>query len=435
MKQKSLITLVIFLLISSCMEKFVIPNDIVNENPDGLSAGDTTFVQISPSWGISYGFTSPNEISIAQDGRIYIADSSSGSICVLDQDGSKPNGFESLLSLEDGNGDLINPIDVDIDKKMNVYFIDGSEKIFVWNQYWNEIGIKKVSTSGVFTHIGSGVDTLVFYGSDLWFTILNSSNEWSIKEINGEENQTIIDSLTNPHVFYDGSSEINQFLDTYYSSELSTFSGLTTTYDSENYIYVADNYGGGENQHRIMEIVFQRSLLIELNSDEFVWAFRGQFGSTIKGYGTGSGTVNAPVSLDMDYQGNIYYTQEGDFFPLHMIKPNLSGDFATYTSGFQPNSDDIMNAEVYSQFFDVFIDNSRNVYAVDKKEDAIHVFNSNGKFFKSVDLFKNNISILNSPNAVAVDQRGVIYVCNSGDNTIHRFKLSNSLDEDLTSED
>jgi hypothetical protein len=434
MKQKVFYAL-IFLLITSCMEKFSIPNGVVNENLDGLSAGDTTFIQINPSWGVSSGFTSPNEISIAQDGRIYIADSSSASICVLDQDGEKPIGFETLLVLNDSNGDLINPTDVDIDKKMNVYFIDGSERIFVWNQYWNEIGIKKVSTSGVFTHIETQVDTLVFYGSDLWFAILNSESEWSMKEINGEENQTIIDSLTNPHIFYDGSSETNQFLDAYYSSELSTFSGLTTTYDSGNYIYVADNYGGTENQHRIIEIAFQRSLLIELNNDEFVWAFKGQFGSTLKGYGTGSGTVNSPISLDMDYQGNIYYTQEGDFFPLHMIKPNLSGDFATFTSGFQPNSDDIMNSTVYNQFSDVFVDNSRNVYAVDKKENVIHVFNSNGQFFKSIDLLNNNIPLLNSPSAVAVDERGVVYVCNSGDNTIHRFKLSNSLDEDLTSED
>jgi hypothetical protein len=33
--------------------------------------------------------------------------------------------------------------------------------------------------------------------------------------------------------------------------------------------------------------------------------------------------------------------------------------------------------------------------------------------------------------AVAVDNRGVIYVCDRSEGAIFRFKLSNSLDEDI----
>ena len=95
---------------------------------------------------------------------------------------------------------------------------------------------------------------------------------------------------------------------------MSTFSSLTTTKDSENYIFVTDNYGGVDNQHRIVKIEFEKSIIIELNNDEFVWGFRGKFGSTIKGYGSGAGTVNDASSIDIDYQGNLYYTQQGDFF-------------------------------------------------------------------------------------------------------------------------
>jgi hypothetical protein len=433
MMQK-LFYVLVFLILNSCMEKFEVPEDIINQGSSGLSAGDTTFVQIKPSWGSNYGFVNPSEISIAQDGRVYIVDSSASSIHVLNQDGDKPLGFEGLLNLADDSGIQINPTDVDIDKKMNVFFIDGSEKIFVWNQYWNDTGIKKVSTSGVFTHLETQVDTLVYYGSDLWFSILNN-DEWAAKEINSEVDQSMIDSLINPHTFYDGGNETNQFLDTYYNSELSTFSGLTTTYDSENHIFVADDYGGINNQYRIMEITFQRSLLIELNNDELVWAFRGRYGSTLKGYGTGAGTVNRPVSLDMDYQGNIYYTQVGDFFPIHMLIPNLSGDFATYPSGFQPNVDDIMNAQAYNYLVDVSLDKNKNIYVVDKGGEVVTVFNSDGEYFKKAGLVGDSLSILNNPVAVAIDERGVVYVCNDGDSSIYRFKLSNSLDEDLKPED
>ena len=30
---------------------------------------------------------------------------------------------------------------------MNVFFIDGSQRIFIWNQYWNEMEIEKISSS------------------------------------------------------------------------------------------------------------------------------------------------------------------------------------------------------------------------------------------------------------------------------------------------
>ena len=124
-------------------------------------------------------------------------------------------------------------------------------------------------------------------------------------------------------------------------------------------IFVTDNYGGNNNQYRIVQIDFLRSLLLELSGGDLVWAYTGRYGSTVKGYGTGAGTVNKP-SIDVDYQGNLYYTQEGDYFPVHMISPNLSGDFAVYTSGFQPEADDIMNPAWFLNAVDIAVDNNRN---------------------------------------------------------------------------
>ena len=97
-----------------------------------FGAGDTTFLQINPLWDIQYGMEQPTEISIAQDGRIFIADKERNSILVLEQNGETPIGFEDLLDLTDNTGLSVSPIDVDIDKKMNVFFIDGSNRIFVW---------------------------------------------------------------------------------------------------------------------------------------------------------------------------------------------------------------------------------------------------------------------------------------------------------------
>ena len=78
--------------------------------------------------------------------------------------------------------------------------------------------------------------------------------------------QALIDSLIRPHIFYDGRYEVNAYLDTYYESDSSQFTGLTAPSDDENMIFVSDSYGGQNNQYRIIQINFERSLILELNN-------------------------------------------------------------------------------------------------------------------------------------------------------------------------
>ena len=427
----------ILMLIFSCMERFIIPSSLESDDLAQFGAGDTIFLEIKPNW--DEGMIEPTDISVSQDGRIYIADKGSNSVIVFNQNGEKPTGFESLINLEDQFGDIISPIDVDIDKKMNVFFIDGSQRIFIWNQFWNEIGINKISLSATFVHAQSGIDTLAFAGTDIWFSLIND-NEWYIVDGNMTDDQALIDSLINPHIFYDGRNEMNTYLDIYYQSDSSQFTGLTTPSDNENMIFVTDNYGGQNNQYRIIRVDFKRSLILELNSGDLVWAYTGQFGATVKGYGTGAGTVNKPSSLDVDYDGNLYYTQIGNYFPIHMISPNLSGDFAIYTSGFQPEADDIMNPENFSSANDIAIDNARNIYVVDKVNADVTVFNSYGEFFKKITIPTDTIIVdkdtsINKIVAVAVDQNNVVYVCDKSHGSVYRYKLSNILNEDINTGD
>ena len=72
-----------FLIINffSCMQQFSIPDTIEDKNSQTIfGAGDTTYLQLNPVWGYEYGISDPTEISIAQDGQIFIADSASNSI-------------------------------------------------------------------------------------------------------------------------------------------------------------------------------------------------------------------------------------------------------------------------------------------------------------------------------------------------------------------
>ena len=176
------------------MDRFVIPENIQDSESEMFGAGDTTYLLIQPTWNSNQGIVKPVEISIAQDGRIFVADESQFSILVFDQSGNQPGGFEDLRNLVDNNNIDIAPIDVDIDKKMNVFYIDGSQRIFVWNQYWNEVGISKVITSATFIHSQTGEDTTASAGSDFWLSLLNDSN-WGIVDGEMTVDQALIDSL------------------------------------------------------------------------------------------------------------------------------------------------------------------------------------------------------------------------------------------------
>ncbi|MBL7012927.1 MAG: hypothetical protein ISR83_00775 [Candidatus Marinimicrobia bacterium] len=476
---KHYLTLLVFLIMGGCVEKFVIPDTIIEESSGGFLAGDTTYLLLNPVWDESYDLVNPVEISIAQDGRVFVADSGQKSIIVFDQNGNKPSGFDGLKDLHYAS-QLLSPIDVDVDQKMNVFFIDGSQRIFIWNYFWNLSGLSHISSSGTFVHLATGATEDWDASSLQWEERLND-NEWVLADISFSQDQSRIDSILNPHIFYDGQSHMNKEKDTFYLGDSSKLSAITAPATDENYIYATDHYGGFNNyQQRVMRVDFRKSDVIITNDGDTLWAFKGIFGATIKGQGTGGGTVNDPQSIDIDYLGNIYYSQLGDYFSIHKIIPNYSGDYATYTSGFQPTWE-IMQNSYFNNPMDVAVDRDLKIYVANTLAQEVLIFNPNGDYFLkagvdisivdttvnmwsivdtlaidttitlndsvtvdtvfyeaiydsvSVDTFfkKEEKGLLLKPTAVTVDKRGVIYVCDPNSSSVFRFRLSNTLDEDL----
>ena len=134
--RRATLYIIISFFIWGCLEKMPLPSDI-NVKTEFV-AGDTTYLLVNPIWDDTYGFITPIEISIAPDGHVFVADSAAKSIFVLDQSGKMLNGYSSLMNMNDIADTIIYPIDIDIDQKMNVFFIDGSNRIYRWNQYWNK---------------------------------------------------------------------------------------------------------------------------------------------------------------------------------------------------------------------------------------------------------------------------------------------------------
>ena len=430
-----------------CIEKMTLPTAIKTNTE--FAAGDTTYLLVNPVWDETYGFVAPLEISIAPDGHIFVADSAASRIFVLDQSGNVLSGYGELNNLNIVDDTPISPIDVDVDQKMNVYFIDGSDRIYRWSHYWNDVGIESFAAAAVFSYTATGDTIRLGHQNPQWFEILNHP-DWIMTSVEWSNEQTMIDSILSPHVFFEGSWVRNTFADLYYESENNSFSGIAATLDSDNYIYAQDHH-----HNRIIKIILERSQYIKLSNGELVWTHSGTFGQTVIAEGTGAGTVNDPLGIDVDYAGNLYYSQGGNFFAIHKVRPVVTGAYTVYQSVFQEGSNEIMDLFRFSFPADVAVDLNQNIYVANTESQEIQVFDSNGQFFKKagveevivdttmwvsygdmdveVDTFivKEMKGFLTSPQAVTVDQRGVIYICDTPTSRILRYRLSNKLDEDL----
>ncbi len=437
-------SILILLVLSSCVEKVVLPEDL---NSSDFSAGDTSYLQLNPVWDTAYGLQTPLEISLAPDGRLYVADSMAASIAVFEQSGNRLTaGFEALTSLADTIG-YIHPTDVDVDAKMNVLFIDGSNRIFRWNQYWNAVGIDSVLIQADFKNLTTNQITTVDYNSTWWLVYLTDAN-YAVVDYVWSDNQGLIDSLLQPHVFYDGNSIYNLALDPYGGN--ARFTALSAVTDESNYLVMADTV-----RDRIMAAAYIRNTYILLSTGEYVWAHAGLFGGNFTSKGTGAGFANNPTGLDIDYNNNICYSQTGSFFSIHKISYQGAG---LYQSEYQPYSDEIMDLNRFTRPADVAVDADLMIYVSNTGAREIQVFNSDGSFFKKagVDEYKVEIDdydpainsgtivdsseyfytieekgILSAPAGLTVDDRGVIYVCDPQNSSIIRFRLSNELDEDI----
>ena len=439
--------IIISLFIFACLEKMPLPSDI-NVNTEFV-AGDTTYLLINPIWDDTYGFVTPIEISIAPDGHIFIADSAAKSIFVLDQSGNRLEEYNSLIDMNNIADTIIYPIDIDIDQKMNVFFIDGGDRIYRWNQYWNKIGIESYASSAIFLNPSTG-DTIQRSSNSIqWFELLNHP-DWIMTNVDWSNNQTVIDSILSPHLFFEGSWSRNIFADLYYESEKNLLSGISATLGNENYMFAQDRF-----HNRIIKLIMERSQYIKLLNGEEVWMHSGTFDQTVVSEGTGAGTVNIPLGIDIDYAGNVYYSQGGEFFSIHKVKPVVTGAYTVYQSAFQEGANEIMDLFRFVSPADVAVDLNQNIYVANTEAQEIQVFDYNGKFFRKagvdeitidttmfleqgsqlveVDTFivKELKGFITSPQAITVDKRGVIYICDTPSSRVLRYRLSNQLDEDL----
>ena len=472
---RAVILLSASLLVAGCLERMQLPEpeDLGNSS---FGAGDTTYLPVSPVWGSNLGLVAPVEVSISHAQQIFVADTGAPGIAVFSQYGERLDLSDpTFATLDIGSiSPDFRPMDLDIDGRMNLLTIDGSNKVYRWNQFWNMHGIDSVATEILFQHRDTGEFQWVDTDSPFIYSLM-SSPQWyaRLDSSHYSADQAVIDSLLHPHVFFDMASPINKDLDIFPQPQRTTFSAISAGRLDDMFFYAADSY-----HDRLILGFLMRNGAVKLTKDTTYFTHIGLYVSSPKQSGTGAGYINQPTGLDVDAFGNIYYTQLGEHVYVHSITPDFD---LSFPSRFVLNIHDIMEPGQYFGPYDVAVDMNQMIYVANTGAREVLVFNGAGQFFRKAGIqkiivdttlwvptdpiivaldtllwindstqvdttlyvvmgtdsalvdtffFREIHGELQNPISVDVDDQGVIYICDPDQSSVLRYTLSTSFDED-----
>lgn len=386
-----------------------LPLPVEKSGVTAFGANDTSYIEVKPVWNSSYlgkNLNQPTDIIVGPDGYLWVANSGNNEIFSLTKAGE-------ILSSHDFNQirPLSHPTALSLDSKLNLLMVNGSDTIFVWNEYVNLIGIDSIASQIVFKRLSG--DT-VHYSVEKGAAFLKSG----------------VDSLHfERYLFQKNESDIRpvRFIHPFYISpdpDLKYMGIAAGKYASEE-VYVSETF-----RNRIARFRLIPEFRLRLKNGVEVFSYKGRFDRNVVTYGSGAGTVDTPRGIFVDQSGNLYLTQLGGNF---LVQKLVAG---TFISQYELHKDPIMDLNRFAKPVDVSLDGDNNIFVIDRELKKVFKFGNSGSAAgKEISLGNKGLGV-----AKFVDPRGilvtdkVVYVTDAGANEIRRFKLSVS-ESDLPNPD
>ncbi|MBT4033657.1 MAG: hypothetical protein HOB84_10925 [Candidatus Marinimicrobia bacterium] len=435
------IMLLVF-VITSCGIKVDLPTETAEFDPV-FGAGDTSYIRISPDWDMlnGYTFASPWDIVVGADGYVFVADHDQASIHVISAAGEVVinddygNHFGALSNLLDEAGTNVLPHAIHQDDRLNLFIADSSNRLMVWNQYLNNVGVDFMATS---VRLESPAGDLQWV---MGFDSINALQEldWTIDSISWSDEN--LDYWLAPRAFWDASDSLEAIEVARYFIDPANVH-VTGVSSFGDHCFVADT-----KSNAIMELQYVPVALLMTGEGEEILVYGGTISGRAVSPGTGNGTVNDPHGMTHGKDGALFYTQWGVNFSVHKVGGS---------SGFEYGEDDIMEIERYDMASDVSLDVLGNIYVADTGHDKIQQFNPSGKFTFNIGMnrvlvdssYSDSIlvgseyeyitrdstyqvevaDILDGPRSVAVDATGIVYIADTKHQRVMRYRLSTELD-------
>ncbi len=273
-----------------CGEHPALPTAIENKVED-FGANDTSFVRISPDWDAANGYTwtNPTDILIGPDGFVYVVDftevdgGSNGRVVQLTTTGSvvRNSLFTSVTDTSNG------PRGIGQDTKLNLYMVNGTDKIYCWNQYVAQVGVQELVQTITLANPETE-DTIRIDNTQPLYLQLGGANtaDYIVVDYTSTTEPDSLTPLTAPYLFY---VDHTYAVGTLTKPKIVDIAGGAA---NSNKLYYAD-----EQDDRIVEINVLPSRILLLNNGVTFYAYVGTPSAVAVGAGQGQGSVNSPTSL------------------------------------------------------------------------------------------------------------------------------------------
>jgi hypothetical protein len=325
----------------------------------------------------------PVDIAIGEDNYIFIADRENNRILTVTQSGQLVT-HQNLDQIEP----VESPLGIDINSKLNLLIVNGTNKVYVWNQYINNFGVESVATDT--TESG---------------------------ELDFSTDVSLIDSIMGIHPFYTD------------EDESASFQGIAWGPSDDNTVFITD-----KANNRILKLNVFFSGVVDLHNNPYYHPiFSGIYSENIAEFGSGAGTVDNPRGITCDDDGSVYFTQLGGNFFVQKLKKQGNSFIPAYTL----YEDPIMDLNRFLGPLNLALGANDAIFVVDAADSGrvSKFFNRGSKAGRLADLGKKGLveARFNNPMGIAVSYDEVVYIANTDNHCIERFQFSIS-DDDLPQE-
>jgi uncharacterized repeat protein (TIGR02543 family) len=357
-------------------------------------------------------FSGPTGLTIDRSGNIYVADTGNQRIRMISTAGitSLISGNGTPGSFGDGRqastAEVHNPGSMVIDTSGNLYFADtGNDRV------------RRIATNGVISnYAGSGT---VGAGGDGGYAIAANLNLQAIG-IDPQNNLLIADGANYRVRFVNAASSV-----------ISTIGGNgLIVYNPQNLLRNGDTlYFSDSNANRIRQFSITGGA-----SSISIFAGNGQVAFDVTDDIALTARLNAPRGLAMDTVGNVYLADSKNNavrqITTHGALVNLAGNNTTIDAG----DGGLATAAVVNNPVDVAFA-SGNLYILEQAGNKVRVITPNGNIATyagtgipgapSSPSGPATSQMLNSPQGLAVDSSGALYIADTGNNLIRKVSGGN----------
>ncbi len=383
-----IILILLSVILFTCVDKLPLPS--VRTSIESFGANDTSYIHLTPDWDAStIGYNAlnpmtPTDIAIGDDDYIFVADSANDQILTLYKSGILAS-HQKLNPIDTVSG----PIGIDINAKLNLLIVNGTNVIYCWNQYFNNIGVDSIAVSV------NWADTSFIFSSE----------------------DSLINSITGIYPFYID-DDVN-----------SSFQGVALGPSTDNTVFVTD-----KGNNRILKLNMVFSTAVALKNGYLFPSFTGIKDTAIATFGSGAGTVDNPRGITTDNEGNVYFTQLGGYFFVQKLKEQGNQYVSSYT-GYE---DPIMDLNRFIAPYDIALGESNAIFVIDTGDSGrvSKFYNAGDQSGKIANIGRKGLveARFKRPRGIAISSEEIVYIANTGQNRIERFKYTKS-DDDIPDDD